>query len=77
MRTCWLTHYAACQIDVEGCELDVLRGVHDEHWPRIQQVTLGYTVSAPKPGMTYDVCVAMCGGPCGRSRWRPMTWGAG
>ena len=48
MPTCRLTHYAACQIDVEGCELDVLRGVHDEHWPRIQQVELDLQSVSPK-----------------------------
>lgn len=26
------------KIDVEGAELDVLHGIEQEHWPRIQQV---------------------------------------
>jgi hypothetical protein len=28
------------KVDVEGAELDVLRGIDDEHWPLIQQVVL-------------------------------------
>ena len=33
-----LRHIDLLKIDVEGAELDVLRGVDAEHWPRIRQV---------------------------------------
>ncbi len=28
------------QVDVEGCELQVLQGIQSCHWPHIKQVTL-------------------------------------
>ncbi len=28
------------KVDVEGCEVEVLSGVHDEHWPSIEQVVV-------------------------------------
>lgn len=37
------------KIDVEGAELDVLRGVEPEHWPRIQQVLCPSSAPACPP----------------------------
>jgi FkbM family methyltransferase len=42
---------ALLKIDAEASELDILRGIHDQHWPRIRQIVMeihgGESVSAP------------------------------
>jgi hypothetical protein len=35
-----LEHIDLLKIDVEGAELDVLRGISDGDWPRIRQITM-------------------------------------
>ena len=40
IRTRGLPRIDLLKIDVEGAELEVLRGVAPEHWPRVQQVVL-------------------------------------
>jgi FkbM family methyltransferase len=35
-----LEHVDLLKIDVEGAELDVLEGIEEQHWPRIQQLAM-------------------------------------
>ncbi|CAB9531302.1 Inherit from NOG: Methyltransferase [Seminavis robusta] len=37
------------KVDVEGAELDVLQGIRDDHWPRIQQFTMEVEGHTLKP----------------------------
>lgn len=45
------------KVDVEGAELDVLKGIRNEHWPRIQQVRtiVGFGVGVLKADATSPI----------------------
>lgn len=39
-KLAWLNAVVTMQIDVEGCELEVLQGIQPQHWCHINQVSL-------------------------------------
>lgn len=40
IRECGVTRVDLLKIDVQKCEYEVIRGIDDEHWPRIRQIVI-------------------------------------